>query len=134
MLQGMEKKVQSENEAEKELHEKFMCYCKTGAGDLQASIDAAETKIPQVSSDIKESEEQLAQAKDDLKQAQTDRASAETAMAEATAIREKEAATFATFKSESETNIAAITKAVAALEKGAAGSFLQSAAAASLKH
>merc|ERR1719408_1068249 len=74
MLQKMQSKVEAENEAEKELHEKFMCYCKTGAGDLQASIDAANTKIPQVSSDIKEAEEQLVQSKDDLKQAQSDRA------------------------------------------------------------
>merc|ERR1719446_1279137 len=98
MLQGMQSKVQKENDEEKELHEKFMCYCKTGSGDLAASISAAETKIPQVGSDIKEAEEQLAQSKDDLKQAQTDRAAAETAIAEATTIREKEAATFAGFK------------------------------------
>merc|ERR1719359_871761 len=110
-----------------------MCYCKTAGGDLSASISAGTDKIPQVGADIKAAEEQLAQTKDDLKQAQSDRAAANAAMQEATTIREKEAATFAGFKDESETNIAAIKKAVAALEKGAAGSFLQSSAAASLK-
>ena len=61
---------------------------------------------------------QLGQLKEDLKKAQTDRAAAKTAIAEATAIREKEAAEFATLSSELKTNIAAIGKAVAAWEFG----------------
>jgi hypothetical protein len=60
----------------------------------------------------------LGQLKEDLKKAQTDRAAAKTAIAEATAIREKEAAEFATLSSELKTNIAAIGKAVAAWEFG----------------
>merc|ERR1719436_839861 len=50
-------------------------------------------------------------------------------MKEATALREKEAATYATYKAEHDTDIAAIAKAVAAIEKGVAGSFLQTPAA-----
>merc|ERR1719291_1179161 len=46
-------------------------------------------------------------------------------MAEATALREKEAAAFASEKAELDTNIGAITKAVTALENGMAGTFLQ---------
>merc|ERR1719296_256385 len=55
-------------------------------------------------------------------------------MAEATALREKEAATFANFKAEHDTDIAAIAKATAAIEQGVAGSFLQTPAAQVLKH
>jgi len=69
------------------------------------------------------------QTKQDLKQAQTDRAAAKSAMAEATAIREKEAAAFAGVSTELKTNVAAMTKAVDALEKGAGGAFLQTTAA-----
>merc|ERR1719253_1970968 len=47
-------------------------------------------------------------------------------MGEATTIREKEAAAFAKEKADGDANVAAIAKAVAALEKGAGGSFLQS--------
>merc|ERR1719240_2123372 len=47
-----------------------------------------------------------------------DREAAKAAMAEATAIREKEAAAFAKETAESKAYIAAIEKAVAALEKG----------------
>ena len=50
-------------------------------------------------------------------------------MAQATALREKEAAAYASFKAEYDTNIAAIAKATDALSKGVAGSFLQSPAA-----
>jgi len=62
-----------------------------------------------------------------------DRSAAKTAMAEATAIREKEAGAFAKESSDLKTNIAAIGKAVAALEQGQAGAFLQTEAASVLK-
>merc|ERR1719364_102148 len=73
MLQSMQKKVAAEGEREKELFDKFMCYCKTGGSNLQASISEAESKIPSVGSDIEEAEAQLAQDKADVKKAQTDR-------------------------------------------------------------
>merc|ERR1719446_1340876 len=129
MLQSMQKKVEAEGEAEKEAYDKFMCWCATGGKDLADGISAAETKMPQVTADIKEAEEKLAQTKDELKEAQDDRAAAKAAMKEATSIREKEAATFAALKDEADTNIAALTKAVAAIEAGAAGGFLQTNAA-----
>mmetsp|Transcript_40448 Transcript_40448/g.104650 ORF Transcript_40448/g.104650 Transcript_40448/m.104650 type:complete len:730 (-) Transcript_40448:117-2306(-) len=129
LLQDMQHKVIAEGEAEKDLYKKFMCYCTTGTGDLSASITAAETKMPEVTAAITVSEEQLEQSKADLAQAQTDRAAAEEAMKEATGIREKEAAAFAAVKAEADTNTAAIVKAIAAVEKGMGGSFLQTEAA-----
>merc|ERR1719478_1658962 len=95
MLQNMEKKVQAEGEKEKALFEKYMCYCKTSGGDLAKSIGGAETKIPQLGSDIKEGEAKLAQLKEDVKQHQVDRSAAKQAVADATALREKEAAAYA---------------------------------------
>jgi len=133
LLQNMQKKVSAEGEKEKELYTKFMCYCKNGNSDTSTSIAAAETKIPSVTSDIESAEQKLTQTKADLKQAQVDRAAAKKAMGEATAIREKEAATFAAHKTEQDTNIAAVNKAVTALEKGMAGGFLQTRAAQVLR-
>merc|ERR1711920_1102407 len=75
----------------------------------------------------------LTGAKGDLKQSQADRTAAKDAIAQATTLREKEAAVFAKYKSEHDTNIAAIAKAVDALEKGVAGSFLQTPAASVLR-
>jgi len=133
LLQSMQAKVKEEGAKELELYKKFMCYCKTGGGDLSGSIGAAEEKIPAVTSDIEEAEARLAGAKSDLKSAQTDRSAAKAAMAEATALRKKEAGAFASFKAEYDANIAAIAKATAAIEKGVAGSFLQSQAAQVLR-
>jgi len=64
-----------------------------------------------------------------LSRAKEDRAAGQKAMDEATAIRNKEAATFAGFKSDSEANLAALNKAVTAIDSGMAGGFLQTGAA-----
>merc|ERR1719199_1508816 len=133
MLQSMEKKITAEGEKEKKLFEKFMCYCQNGDEALAKSISEAEAKAPQVSSDIEEAEAQVKQLKEDLKSHQTDRAAAKAAMAEATSIRAKEAAAFAATKAELDANIAATTKATAAIEKGMSGSFLQTSEAQVLK-
>jgi septal ring factor EnvC (AmiA/AmiB activator) len=133
LLQKMQKDVTEEGEKEKELFDKFMCWCKTGSGDLEGSIAAAETSISDLGASIKATEEKLAQTKEDLATAQSDRSSAKTAMAEATALREKEAAAYAATKAEYGANILAIEKAVAALEKGMAGSFLQTATAEAVR-
>jgi septal ring factor EnvC (AmiA/AmiB activator) len=134
MLQSMQKKVVAEGEKEKELYEKYMCYCKTSGGALSTSVSDAETKIPQVGSDIKEAEAKNAQLKEDLKQHQVDRSAAKEAVAEATALREKEAAAYAKEASEASANIAAVNAAVTALEKGMAGGFLQTRAASVVRH
>merc|ERR1712008_518840 len=52
---------------------------------------------------------------------------------EATAVREKEAAAFATEKANAEKDVAAVAKAVAAIESGMAGSFLQTSGAQLLR-
>merc|ERR1719473_2525702 len=132
LIQGLQKKVEEEAVAEQKLFDEFMCYCKTGVGTLEESIAASEAKVPKVAAAIEAAEAGVKQLKADLKQHKADRASAEESSEKATAIREKEAAAYATFKSESETNIAAIKKAIGALG-GAAGSFLQTRVAQTLR-
>jgi len=134
MLQNMKKKVEAEGEKEKALFEKYMCYCKNAGGELSKSISDAETKGPQLTSDIKESEAKLAQLKEDLKQHQLDRSAAKSAVAESTSLREKEAAAFAKVAAEAKANIASMTAALGALEKGMAGAFLQTRAASIVRH
>jgi len=133
MLQAMQQKVQEEGEKEKDLYEKFMCYCKTGGSDLSSSIAVAKDKLGQLASDIESSQAKLAQTKADLKQAQDDRAAGKKAMEEATALREKEAGVFAGFKSDSNANLAALAKAITAISNGMAGGFLQTSGAAVLR-
>jgi len=69
----------------------------------------------------------------ELKEAQVNRVEAKDAIAKATAIREKEAATYAKVKSDAEANIGALSKAIPAIEKGMGGSFLQTSSAAVLR-
>jgi hypothetical protein len=133
LLQKMQKDVTEEGVKEKSLYGKYMCWCKTSGGDLEASIAAAGTSISNLGADIKASEEKLAQSKEDLASAQSDRSAAKTAMAEATALREKEASAFAAEKAEYGANIHAIFEAVAALEKVMAGAFLQTASAQAIR-
>jgi len=129
MLQNMMKKVEQEGAEEKKLFDKFMCYCNSGGKDLEASISGASGKVSALPSQIEVAENRLVQLKDDIKQHQTDRRAAKEAMAKATALREKEAAEYAAYKTETDATNQAIAKAVAALEKGMAGGFLQTATA-----
>merc|ERR1719272_2684733 len=113
MLQMMSKKIAEEGEKEKEQFDRFMCYCETGGESLKKSIADAETKIPQLESEIKEKAAGLLQMKADVKQGKEDRASAKASMKEATA--------FAKYHADASANLKAMTGAIAALEKGMGG-------------
>merc|ERR1712032_1071958 len=133
MLQSMQAKVQEEGEKELALYEKYMCYCKTAGGDLSESIASSGSSISDLGNKIKAAEEQKIVLGEELKTAQSDRTAAKQAMADATAVREKEAAAFAIEKSDADKDIAAVAKAIAAIEKGMAGLFLQTAGAQLLR-
>jgi chromosome segregation ATPase len=132
MLQNMQKQVTAEGEKEEALFEKFMCYCKNGRGDLEASIADAKNKIANFDSTVAELSAKKTQTEADLKQHQQDRTDAKEAMASATELRKKEAAAFAKESADAKTNIAALAAATAAIEKGSTG-FLQTNAAKLLR-
>jgi len=133
MLQKMQAKVEEEAKTELALFEKFMCYCKTSGGDLDAGVKEGENKIESLTAALKSKKERKAQTEADLKEHQTSREEAKAAMEEATGIRDKEAAAFAKFQEDSETNVAALGKAIPAVEGGMKGSFLQTSAASMLR-
>merc|ERR1719191_349219 len=72
----MAKKIAAEAEKEKEIHDKYMCYCKNAGTTLQGSIDAADAKIPQVESALKEAEGKKIQLTQEVKDHQGARAEA----------------------------------------------------------
>merc|ERR1719281_1310308 len=134
MLQNMQAQVKAEGEKELEMYDKFMCYCKTGVSDLEESIATAKAKIASLTASNKADLETKKATDAALAEHTASRDEAKQAMSEATAIREKEAAAYAKFKSDSDQNIAALKKATAAIESGVgAGAFLQTAAASRLK-
>merc|ERR1740115_72444 len=115
------------------MFDQYMCYCNNADGTLGKSISDAETKIPHVDSAIKEGVAMKAQLAAELKEAQVSRVEAKDAIAKATAIRERESATYAKVKSDAEANIGALSKAIPAIEKGMGGAFLQTNSAAVLR-
>jgi len=133
LLQKMQTSVEDEGAREEDLYDKFMCYCKSNKAGLEKSVADAEAKVAQLSADIEASEAEKAKTVETLEQAKKDRADAKAAMQAATEMRNKEASAFAKFQADSVANIGAMTKAVAALEKGMAGAFLQTGAAGTLK-
>jgi len=124
MLQMMQKKIVAEGEKEKELYEKFMCYCKNGKADLTKAVADSTASVPDLQSQIEELEAKIAQLKADVDMHQKDRAAAKAAIEEATEIRKKEHKSFLKCKEGMESQMALIKKmmgAIQALEKGAYG-------------
>jgi hypothetical protein len=124
LLEAMAKKVAAEGETEKELYEKFKCYCKTGGADLQESINGNDAKVPALQTDIEAASSNVDKLMEDLKTHQADRASAKKAMEQATGIREGEATKFASESTELKGYVDALSKAVPAIMGGMAGTAL----------
>jgi chromosome segregation ATPase len=133
MLQSMQKKVEEEAKTELALYEKYMCYCKTAGGDLEAGMTEAEAKIESMEAALKSAKEKKTLTEADLKEHQTSRAEAKAAMEEASGIRSKELVAYSKFKEDSETNLGALGKAIPAIDMGMKGSFLQTNAAMVLR-
>jgi septal ring factor EnvC (AmiA/AmiB activator) len=129
MLQNMQAKITAESAKKEKMYEKYMCYCSNADATLGKSIADAETRIPQLESNNKEDLALKKQLEAELVEAKASRAEAKETIAKSTALREKEAAAFAKFKSDSEANIGALSSAIPAIEQGMGGAFLQTAAA-----
>jgi ABC-type transporter Mla subunit MlaD len=132
MLQMMQNKVAAEGKKKQEIYDKFMCYCENADELLGGAITAAETKIPLLESAIGEDSALKKQLESDLVSHKEDRAGAKEAIAKATGIRTKEAGVFAKEESDLKTNIAALDKAIPAIENGMGG-FLQTNTAGVLR-
>merc|ERR1719311_590931 len=117
MLQDMQKTVEAEGAKEKELFDKFMCYCNNGASALDASISTAASQIESLTGKVESETAQKSQFTQDVAQHKADRAEAEKTIKESTAMREKEAAEFAASSGEMKANIEAMGGALAALKK-----------------
>jgi len=124
MLQMMQNKVTAEGEKEKELFDKFMCYCSSNDGALKKAVADANAAIEELGAKLKSEEAEKAQTAQDLITHKKDREGATADIEEATVIREKEAAEYAEMKADSETNIKAMAGAIPALEKGMGGAAL----------
>merc|ERR1719265_1916409 len=131
----MAKKIEQEGEKEKELFDKFMCYCKNSGEQLSKAISDNTATIPAVQSDIEAAEAKLGTTKTQLKEHQESWDDAKSAMAKATSVREKEHAEYLKTSGELKANLAMLDKAIPAIETGMAGrnGFMQTTSAAQLR-
>merc|ERR1719326_2407663 len=124
LMQNMQKEIEAEGAKEKELFDKFMCYCSSNNGELNKAVADAKAQVEELTAKLKSETAEKAQTAQELIDHKKDRESAKSEMSEATVIREKEAAEFAEQKADSETNIKAMAGAIPALEKGMGGAAL----------
>merc|ERR1719156_308633 len=124
LLQNMQKEIEAEGAKEKELFDKFMCFCSGNSGDLTKKAADAKAKIEELGAKLKAEEAEKVQIGQELIDHKKDREAAGSDIEEATMLRGKEADEFAAMKADSETNIAAMAKAIPAQEKGMGGAAL----------
>merc|ERR1719265_2804600 len=124
LMQNMQKEIEAEGAKEKALFDKFMCYCDGGAGDLNKAMGDSKAKIEDLTAKLNADSAAKTQTAQDLAQHKKDRDGANADMEEATVLRNKENAAFEAEKADSETNLAAMGKAIPALENGMGGAAL----------
>merc|ERR1719378_145499 len=124
LLQNMQKEIEAEGAKEKELFDKFMCFCSGSDGDLKKKAADATAAIEELAAKLKSEEAEKVQVGQDLIGHKADREGAKSDIEEATVLRTKEEAAYSAEKADSETNIAAMAKAIPALEKGMGGAAL----------
>jgi hypothetical protein len=124
LMQNMQKEIEAEGAKEKEMFDKFMCYCGGGADGLKKAIADSSAAIEELTAKLKSEEAEKSATAQDLIGHKKDRETATADIEEATMLRGKENAAYAAEKADSETNIAAMAKAIPALEKGMGGAAL----------
>merc|ERR1719182_1094281 len=125
MLQDMQKEVEEEGKKEEDLFDKFMCYCSSGEGALEASIQQGKAQIEQLATTVDRTIAEKSELDQAIVQHKADREEAEKVIKESTAMREKEAAEFAATSGDMKSNIQAMGGALAALKKGLSAALLQ---------
>jgi chromosome segregation ATPase len=124
LMQNMQKEIEAEGEKEKELFDKFMCFCSANTGDLGKAEADAKAKAEEMAAKLKSETAEKSQIEQELVDHKSDRETAKSDLAEATTLREKEKAEYDAMKADSETNIAAMASAIPAIEKGMGGAAL----------
>ena len=125
LLQGLQKEVEEEGRKEKDLYDKFMCYCKSNDGQLKKDTASQEARIDQLTSQTQELIASNGQLAEEIKDLEDDIADNKNAVAEATGVREKEAKDFAAESADLSSSLDALAKAIPAIQRGQATALTQ---------
>lgn len=124
LMQNMQKEIEAEGVKEKELFDKFMCFCETGQADLAKAADDAKAQNEAATTKHDASTSEKAQLEEDIKTHKADMEAAQADLAKATNIRDKEKAEFDETLATKSASDAALASAIPAIEKGMAGGSL----------
>lgn len=125
LLEQLKDRVVKQGEDEEKLWEKMQCHCKKTLKDLEGGISQEQSRLPVLQSDLTQMTSQKAQLEAEKEQASVDKSEALAALKGARSLRQKDSKDYVALKAEAEKSIVAVENAMAALEKGLAGSFLQ---------
>jgi hypothetical protein len=90
LLQNLQQKVEEEGKQEKELYDKFVCYCKTTSKSLEEAISKATAASRITPEDITAKKAELEAAKADVQKLKADKTSSEDTVKAADSQRAKE--------------------------------------------
>jgi len=122
LLQDMQKETEAEGVKEKELYDKFMCFCSTGEEDLAKTVSDSKSAVETLTAKHGQMVSEKASLAQDIETHTADAAQAEKDLSEAEAIRTNEKTAYdAEYASKTGTE-AALAKAIPAIEAGLAGS------------
>merc|ERR1719281_2377960 len=76
LMQNMQKEIEAEGAKEKELFDKFMCYCNSNNGELTKAVADAKAQVEQLTAKLKSEEAEKAQTAQELIDHKKDRESA----------------------------------------------------------
>merc|ERR1719453_2072657 len=126
LLENMQKEIEAEGAKEKELFDKFMCFCDNGAADLLKSASDAKAANKAATAKLEASSSEKTQLEEDIKTHTTDLETATADLESATSIRNKEKAEFDETLATKAAGEDALGRAIPAIEKGMSGaSFMQ---------
>merc|ERR1719487_2016943 len=124
LLENMQKEIEEQGAKEKELYDKFMCFCDNGAADLLKTATDADAANKAAAAQLESDTAEKAQLEQDIKTHTSDLENAQKDLEEATNIREKEKAEFDATVGTKSASEAALGKAIPAIEKGMGGAAL----------
>merc|ERR1719456_430908 len=123
-MENMQKEIEAQGEKDKELFDKFMCFCDNGAADLLKTAADAEAANKAAAAQLEADTAEKAQLEQDIKTHTSDLANAQKDLEEATNIREKQKSEFDATIGTKKSSEAALGKAIPAIEKGMGGAAL----------
>eukprot|EP00440_Ansanella_granifera_P042826 gb/GFBE01046429.1/.p2 GENE.gb/GFBE01046429.1/~~gb/GFBE01046429.1/.p2 ORF type:complete len:675 (-),score=292.59 gb/GFBE01046429.1/:25-2049(-) len=118
MMEKMAKKIAAEGEKEADLYDKFECYCKKTAAELETSISEQEAG-PITQADIDSREAEIKSLEQEVEALKTDRVGEEETLKSAETQRSKEHEHFVEEVAEEQQVVDGVDSAVAALDGGA---------------